>query len=168
MASTGLGCQQTREFRIDLTNQGHPRDIDSVGRRQRLEFKASFAIRVAVVAALLVWLGVGILGVWVEVPASSLLAVAFFVTFFLGFAAHYGSMAYVLDEYGVTVRGATEFSHYPWEDIVNVRDSELPLGGYVVSTKGGAFVLSTFVHDRKLLLDTIVARAGLFPEFTRS
>ncbi|HJL40879.1 MAG TPA: hypothetical protein RMG48_06210 [Myxococcales bacterium LLY-WYZ-16_1] len=139
-----------------------------MGRRQRLEFKASWAIRAAVAGALAVWLGVGVLAVMLAVSPGHLVAVAFFLLFFAGFAAHYGAMRYVLDEHGVTVRGATERQHYRWEDILQVQASALPLGGVLVFTRTGVFVLSTFVGNRKLLMDTIVARAGLFPQLSRS
>ena len=112
----------------------------------------------------MLWLGLGaFIAVSDLLPASTLLSVGFFVVFFTGFVAYYWSMAYVVDEYGVTYRGATEFVHIGWEEISGVRDSELPLGGAYVSTERGGLVLSQFVRGREKLVELIVARAGLFP-----
>lgn len=125
-------------------------------------------IRVAVLMALLAWLGIGCLAAAAGgMPLYAFLSIAFFVLFFLVFVFYYWSMAYVVDEYGVTIRGATDFSHFPWEDIVNVRWSEIPLGGYYITTKRGSFVLSSFIRGREKLVELIIARAGLFPLATR-
>lgn len=133
-------------------------------RRERHEFRATGLIRWPVLLALILWVGVGALAALSpEMPASTLVSVAFFVVFFLGFVTHYWRMAYVVDEYGVTYRGATDFVHVAWEDINEVRDSEMPLGGHYVSARGGGFVLSSFVRGHDKLLELIVARAGLFP-----
>jgi hypothetical protein len=64
----------------------------------------------------------------------------------------------------VTYRGATEFEHFSWEEILHVRWSDIPLGGYLISTKRGDFVLSMFVTGRERLVEMIIAKAGLFPE----
>ena len=134
-------------------------------KNQHQEFRVNWPIRLSVLAALLVWVAIGIIMFLAdEVPLGATLSIAFFVLFFLVFVAYYWSMAYVVDEYGVTYRGATEFEHFSWEEIVNVRWSEIPLGGYLVSTKKGDFVLSTFIKGREKLVELIVARAGLFPE----
>ena len=127
------------------------------------EFRASLAIRLASLGALIVWLAAGGLAAWYDLPLYTYASIAFFIVYFCAFVAHYWQMAYVVDEYGVTVRGPTDFNHFPWEDIEHVRSSEIPLGGYYVSTKEGGFVLSGFVRGRERLLDMIVARAGLFP-----
>lgn len=128
------------------------------------EFRASWLIRVAVLSALVLWLLAGALALVAGAASGQVMvSIAFFVLFFLVFVFYYWSMAYVVDEYGVTYRGATEFQHFPWEEIIHVRGSEIPLGGYYVATKRGGFVLSNFVRGREQLLETIVARAGLFP-----
>lgn len=128
------------------------------------EFRASWGIRLTVLLALLMWMSVGLAGAaFGSLPPQAFASIAFFVLFFSGFVAYYWSMAYVVDEYGVTYRGVSEFIHFPWEEIENVRDSELPLGGYYVTTKAGGFVLNKFVRGREELRDLIIARAGLFP-----
>lgn len=114
--------------------------------------------------ALVGWLG---LGVWVLVtdehlPPNALWGIGFFITFFLVFAMYYWRMVYVVDETGVTVAGATDCTHFPWETIESVRRSDFPLGGWEVSTNQGVFVLDRFVGHHARLLDVIVARAGLF------
>lgn len=115
--------------------------------------------------ALLAWIAIGgIALVTHTVPLAAVLSIAFFVLFFLVFVAYYWSMAYVVDEYGVTYRGATEFEHFSWEEIQHVRWSDIPLGGYLISTKRGDFVLSTFIKGRERLVEMIIAKAGLFPE----
>ena len=96
-------------------------------------------------------------------PPQTLVSVGFFVVFFTGFVAYYWSMAYIVDEYGVTYRGATDFVHIPWDEINAVRNSELPLGGAYVSSGRGGLVLCQFVRGHAKLVDLIVARAGLFP-----
>ena len=134
-------------------------------RIQQQEFRINWPIKLSVLVALLCWIAIGgIAFLTGDIPLAAALSIAFFVLFFLVFVAYYWSMAYVVDEYGVTYRGATEFEHFSWEDIVNVRWSEVPLGGYLVSTKKGDFVLSTFIKGREKLVELIVARAGLFPE----
>src|SRR5688500_18912475 len=136
-----------------------------VVRIQQQEFRVNWPIKVSVLAALLVWIAIGGMALFAcALPLAAALSVAFFVLFFLVFVAYYWSMAYVVDEYGVTYRGATEFEHFSWEEIVHVRWSDVPLGGYLVSTKKGDFVLSTFIKGRERLVELIVARAGLFPE----
>jgi hypothetical protein len=128
------------------------------------EFRASFPIRVSVLGALVAWVVVGAAAVVSGAgTAAALLSVGLFVAFFSLHVLYYWSMTYVVDEYGVTYRGATAFEHFAWEDIVQVRESLLPLGGDFVTTTGGGFVLSSFVDQRERLRDLIVARAGLFP-----
>ncbi len=129
------------------------------------EYRASTLIRGMVLSALLLWAAAGIFAAWIGgFPASALVSIAFFVLFFLGFAAYFWRMSCVVDEHGVTIRGALDQEHLAWEDIEQVRDSQLPLGGYWITTKRGVFVLNTFIQEREQLLDIIVARAGLFPE----
>lgn len=136
-----------------------------IRRGQQQEFRANWAIKLAVLVALLAWLAIGVIALINDaVPLAAVLSIAFFVLFFLVFVAYYWSMAYVVDEYGVTYRGATEFEHFSWEDIQNVRWSEIPLGGYLISTTRGDFVLSTFIKGRERLVEMIIAKAGLFPE----
>jgi len=133
-------------------------------RRERHEFRATWTIRWAVLGALVLWAAIGaFVAVSSLMPATTLLSVGFFVVFFTGFVAYYWSMAYVVDEYGVTYRGATDFVHIAWEDIDGVKTSELPLGGAYVSSERGGLVLSHFVRGHEKLVDLIVARAGLFP-----
>lgn len=136
-------------------------------RKTRHEFRASWGIRWAVLAALVAWVAMGALGVVVGLPPYALFPVVFFVAFFLGFVSYYWNMAYIVDEYGVTYRGANDFVHLAWEDIHEVKDSELPLGGYVVTTRDDGLVLSIFVRGRQRLRDLIIARAGLFPKNRR-
>ena len=134
-------------------------------RAERIEFRANLSIRLSVLGALLFWVLVAALSVTATHPAThALAAVAFFIVFFVGFVAHFWNMRYVVSEYGVTYRGATEFRHVDWEDIVRVQDSELPLGGWHVTTKTGCGLnLNRFVSGHERLRDLIVARAGLFP-----
>lgn len=121
-------------------------------------------MRAAALGALLLWLAVAALAVSLDgVPGHAYVSIAFFVAFFLVCVAYYFNMAYVVDEYGVTYRGATDFDHFPWEDIVQVDGSDVPLGGYFVTTKHGVFVLSSFIKGHRALVDLIVARAGLLP-----
>ncbi len=128
------------------------------------EFRPSLALRWLVLLAMFGWLAIGLYAALLRgMPLYVFLSVGFFVGFFLLFVTYYWRMVYVVDEYGVTYRGATEFEHFPWEDIEQIKDSDLPLGGWYISTKGGGFVLSFFVKERQRLLDTIIARAGLFP-----
>jgi len=110
----------------------------------------------------MIWLSAGVLAACYSLPLSTFVSIAFFIVFFVAFVAHYWRMVYVVDEYGVTV-GASEQNHFRWEDIEQVRPSDIPLAGYYVSTKRGGFMLSSFVTQRRRLLDTIIARAGLFP-----
>lgn len=133
-------------------------------RKKQEFFRASWAIRLAVLVALMAWMLVaGALLLTADMPLYTFASTAFFVLFFLVFVAYYWSMTYVVDEYGVTYRGATDFEHFPWEEITQVEHSEIPLGGYYVSTKRGGFVLSNFVKGRERLVELIIARAGLFP-----
>ncbi|CAN0586418.1 unnamed protein product [Laminaria digitata] len=133
-------------------------------RRERHEFRISWMIRWSVLTALIGWLVMGAFVAWHdEMPAKTLLSVGFFVAFFAAFVSYYWRMTYVVDEHGVTYRGATDVVHIPWEDINEVKDSELPLGGAYVHSQGGRLVLSHFVRGHAQLVDIIVARAGLFP-----
>lgn len=133
-------------------------------RRDIREFRASWLIRAPVLAALVVWVLVGMLAVLVDnMPTYTFASIAFFVAFFLVFVAYYFNMTYVVHEYGVTYRGATEFEHFDWEEIVNIHGSDLPLGGYYVTTKTGGFVLSSFIKGHETLVELIAARAGLLP-----
>lgn len=137
------------------------------GRRERHVFRAAWPIRIAVAAALLIWLAAAVLILSTpEWTWSSLAGVLFFVLFFSLFSAHYWSMRYDVDESGITYRGPTRERFFRWEDILQVKTSDFPLGGYWVSTRRGGFVLSMFVAHRHRLHDLIVARAGLFPEAT--
>lgn len=132
--------------------------------RQRHVFRASWWIRVGVLLALGLWTAVGAWAIaFAALPVESLLAIGFFVAFFVVFALYYWRMVYVVDETGVTVRSGTDRTHFPWESIESVRRSPLPLAGWEVSTARGSFVLDVFVGHRARLLDVIVARAGLFP-----
>ncbi|MBX2814247.1 MAG: hypothetical protein KTR25_20735 [Myxococcales bacterium] len=128
--------------------------------RQRHEFRASWWIRGSVLTALLAWTG---LGVWVmlyeRLPARVLATIAFFILFYVAFTLYYWRIHYVADDTGLTVHG----DHFPWESIESVERSSLPLVGWEVTTQKGRFVLDLFVRRRALLLDVIVARAGLFP-----
>ena len=136
-------------------------DDDMVGiARKRYEFRASWWIRGSVLFALILWLSLGVWATfWGALPTRSLAAIAFFIIFFVGFASYYWGMTYIVDERGLTVRG----HHFPWEVIESVQKSPLPLVGWEVTTAKGNFVLDTFVRRRALLLDVIIARAGLFP-----
>ena len=53
--------------------------------------------------------------------------------------------------------------HFDWEDIVKVDGSNVPLGGYCVTTTQGVFVLSSFIKGHEALAELIAARAGLMP-----
>ncbi len=127
------------------------------------EFRAHLIIRLVSLAALVVWLAAGVLATWYVLPLASFVSIAFFVVFFLIFVTHYWQMAYVVDEYGVSIRSPTDFVHHAWEDIEQIRSSEFPLGGYYVATKNGGFVISHFLKGRDVLVDIVIARAGLFP-----
>lgn len=133
-------------------------------RREVKEFRASIAIRGTVLAALVLWVGIGVVAAFEDdLPTHAFASIAFFVAFFLVFVAYYFSMAFVVHEYGVTYRGATEFVHFDWEDIVKVDLSNVPLGGYTVTTTQGVFVLSSFIKGHQALAELIAARAGLLP-----
>lgn len=134
-------------------------------RRESKEFRASWLIRGPVLAALVAWLAVGCLAATIgNMPSYAFLSIAFFVLFFLVFVTYYFSMTYVVHEYGVTYRGATEFEHFDWEEIVHIHGTGIPLGGYYVMTKTGGFVLSSFIKGHETLVELIAARAGLMPE----
>lgn len=121
-------------------------------------------IRIVAALALTVWLIAGVLAAWYALPLYTYASIAFFVVYFWVFVLHYWKMAYVVDEFGVTIRRSHDVDHHvAWEDIERVEASDIPLGGYYVSTKEGGFVLSTFVEGRERLLEMIIARAGLFP-----
>ena len=131
-------------------------------RIERKEFRASWLIRTAVLAALLLWLAVAAAAFFAsDVPTYAVWSSLFFVVFFLVFVAYYFSMSFVVHEYGVTYRGATEFEHFDWEEIVQV-DGVL-LGGYYVTTKHGGFVLSGFIKEHEKLAELIITKAGLMP-----
>jgi hypothetical protein len=133
-------------------------------RREIREFRASWLIRAPVLVALFVWLAVGLLAAFVDnMPSYVFVSIGFFVLFFLVFVAYYFSMAFVVHEYGVTYRGATEFEHFDWEEIVNIHGTGVPLGGYYVTTTHGGFVLSSFIKGHETLVELIAARAGLLP-----
>ncbi len=136
--------------------------------RRRHEFRAALWVRLAVIGALAFWAS---LGAWAlafdALPARATIGIAFFVLLFAGFALRYGRMAYVVDDSGVTVRGATGGEHFPWEGIERVRAPTLPLAGWEVRTDRGMFVLDAFVGGRAQLIDVIVARTGLFPDAAR-
>lgn len=126
------------------------------------EFRPSWLIRAAVLAALILWVGVGMLAIVAGgVPGHALAAIVFFVVFFLVFVAHYFRMAFIVDDHGVTYRGATDLQHFDWEDIVQVDCVDVPLGGYYVKTRQGGFVLSSFIKGHRALADLIIRRAGL-------
>lgn len=128
------------------------------------EFRASWLIRAAVLAALILWLAVSITAfVAGDVPAHALVSCIFFVVFFFVFVAYYFCMSIVVHEYGVTYKGATEFEHFDWDEIVQVDSVQMPLGGYYVTTKRGGFVLSAFIKGHEALAEMIAARAGLMP-----
>lgn len=133
-------------------------------RREVTEFRASWLIRAPVLAALLVWVSVGVAATIVgNMPAYAFISIAFFVLFFFVFVAYYFSMAYVVHEYGVTYRGATEFEHFDWDEILHIHGTGIPLGGYYVVTRTGGFVLSSFIKGHETLVELIAARAGLLP-----
>lgn len=135
------------------------------GRKERHVFRAAWPIRIAVLAALIVWLVAGVATLTApDWTWNSLLGVVFFVLFFAMFCAYYWSMRYVVDERGITYRSPTQRRFFRWEDILQVKTSEVPLGGYWVATRRGGFVLSMFVGHRDRLRELIVARAGLWPE----
>jgi hypothetical protein len=128
------------------------------------EFRASWLVRAAVLAALVLWVAVGVLAVFdSNTPPHIFIAIAFFVLFFVVFVAYYFSMTFIVNEYGVVYRGATEFMQVDWEDIVQVDGSPVPLGGYYVTTTRGGFVLSAFVKGHERLAELIIAKAGLMP-----
>lgn len=128
------------------------------------EFRPSWVVRSAVLGALAVWCAIGVLALALDGVAESALAgIAFFVAFFVVCTAHYFSHAFVVSEYGVTVRGATDFDHYEWDEIVTVRGGATPLGGYVVTTTRGVLVVDASVEAHDDLAELIVTRAGLMP-----
>lgn len=132
--------------------------------RRRQEFRASWWVRGAVAAALALWTAALGWGLFAGLPPKAVTGVLFFVTFFGAFAHHFFSVAYVVDETGVTVRrGPLGSGFFPWESIESVEPSGVPLGGWAVTTARGVFVLDAFVAGRARLIDVIVARAGLFP-----
>lgn len=121
-------------------------------------------MRITVLVAFVFWLAGATLSVVGRLPNYAIASAAFFVVFFLVFVAYYWSMAFVIDEYGVTYRGATEFEHFDWDEIIHLQSSEIPLGGYYVTTRsGGGFVLSGFIRQHRELAELIAARAGLMP-----
>ena len=121
-------------------------------------------VRIAVLAAFVLWLAGATLSVLGRLPNYAVASAAFFVVFFLVFVAYYWSMSFVIDEYGVTYRGATEFEHFDWEEIIHLESSDIPLGGYYVTTRSrGGFVLSGFIREHRELAELIAARAGLMP-----
>jgi hypothetical protein len=128
------------------------------------EFRASWLIRAAVLVALVIWLAVACAAAFVgNVPSHAVASIMFFIAFFVVFVSYYFSMAFVVHEYGVTYRGATEFEHFDWDEIVQVDSMQVPLGGYYVTTKRGGFVLSGFIAGHEALAQLIAARAGLLP-----
>lgn len=132
--------------------------------RRRHEFRTSWWVRGAVLAALALWVAIG---GWALVtgalPFRAFLGVVFFVVFFTAFALHFWRMAYVVDQNGVTVkRGRFGSGFFPWESIESVKRSDVPLGGWEVMTARGVFVLDAFIAKKARLVDVIVARAGLF------
>ncbi len=133
--------------------------------RPAQEFRAHWLIRTLAAAALTVWVAAAGVAALYELPLYTYVSILFFIVYFCAFVAHYWTMAYVVDEYGVTVRGSTDLNHFAWEDIEHVRSSDIPLGGHYVATKTGGFVLSSFVTHRDRLLDMIITRAGLFPGY---
>lgn len=135
-----------------------------MSRHRIQEFRASLAIRAAVLVALAVWVAVLVTAVAVGAPAQAFLGIAFFLLFFLVFVAYYFSMSYTVHEYGLTYRGATEFMHVDWDEIVKVELSHVPLGGWWVTTKSGGFLLSSFLDDAAALAELVAARAGLMPQ----
>jgi hypothetical protein len=128
-------------------------------------FRASWLVRAPVLLALVLWLTVGVIAAFESdgMPAHVFVAIAFFVVFFLIFVAYFFSMTYVVNEYGVVYRGATEFIHVEWDDILQVDNSMVPLGGYYVTTKRGGFPLNAMVRGHQELAELIIARAGLMP-----
>ncbi len=133
--------------------------------RELKVFRASLGIRLAVLVALAMWLSVFFITAFIGgVPTHVFVSIAFFILFFLVFVAYYFSMTYVVDEYGVTYRGATEFEHFDWEETLRVDGSRVPLGGYYVTTTHGSFVLSRFLQGHEALAELIIARAGLMPQ----
>lgn len=128
------------------------------------EFRISWPIRAAALGALLAWLAVGVFAAAIpNVPGRLFWAIGFFVAFFVGSVAYYFNFALVVHEYGLTYRGVTDFEHFDWEEILHIRDSPMPLGGYMVTTTRGAFTLNGFVEQHDALVELIIARAGLFP-----
>ena len=133
-------------------------------RHQTKEFRASLLVRAAAICALLIWVLVGLYAASLEgIPHHIFASIAFFVAFFVVCVTYYSNMAYVVHEYGVTYRGATEFDHFDWEDIVQVDNPTHPLGGYYVITTHGVFVLNYFIRGHQALAELIIARAGLMP-----
>lgn len=135
-----------------------------MSRHRIQEFRASWLIRGAVLFALAVWVLVLVTALLVGAPAQAYGGIAFFLLFFLTFVAYYFSMSFTVHEYGLTYRGATEFMHVDWDEIVKVEISNLPLGGWWVTTKDGGFMLSSFLDDAAALAELVAARAGLMPQ----
>jgi Na+-driven multidrug efflux pump len=104
-----------------------------------------------------------VIAAFLGVPGHAFASILFFIAFFVVFVAYYFSMAYVVNEDGLVYRGATDFQHFEWEDILQVDSIDMPLGGYYVTTKQGSFVLSSFVAGHRKLVDMIVTRANLVP-----
>ena len=127
-------------------------------------FRASWAVRAAVLASLVAWLSVGALAATLDgVPFHAFAAIGFFVGFFVLCVSYYFNLAYVAHEYGITYRGATEFDHFDWDEIEHIEPSMILLGGYTVTTKRGVFVLNRWITGYDDLVEMIIARAGLFP-----
>lgn len=121
-------------------------------------------VRVAAVLALVVWVAVGLYAASLEgIPNHIFASILFFVAFFVVCVTYYSSMAWVVHEYGITYRGATDFCHFDWEEIVQVDNPSHPLGSYSVLTTRGVFVVNSFIGGHETLAETIVARAGLLP-----
>lgn len=109
--------------------------------------------------ALLLWTSLGIWALFTgTLPPKSLASIAFFIIFFVGFCRYYWRMQYIVDDTGLTIHG----HHVPWESIESVEPSSMPLVGWELNTLKGRFVLDIFIRRRALLLDVIIARAGLF------
>lgn len=128
------------------------------------EFRTALPIRVAALGSLVIWTAVALFAASLDgVPASAFWAIAFFIVFFFVCVTYYFNLAYVVHEYGVTYRGATEFDHFDWDEIMQVDPSDVPLGGYSVTTTRGVFFLNSFVKEHEALAELIIARAGLMP-----
>jgi len=128
------------------------------------EFRVSWALRAALLAALAIWLGLAVVAATLdEVPAHVFAGISFFVAFFVLCVRYYFRLSYVVDDAGLTYRGASALFHFGWDEIERVEESEILLGGSTVTTKHGQVVLNRFVHGYADLVEVIVARAGLFP-----